>query len=146
MDKATGGIAASKGHQKRSSCDVGMPYLEATCQHILCSKIHDINLLHCAKENKPYTYFPMAFAIMCLLVAVVIQSGRSLPGLAKHQCAQECHCEKSGEISHTYASISMYYNSIGISVSKLSLCCTDCGNKPLQHYWPLSLRPPSQSS
>ena len=51
----------------------------------------------------------MAFVIMCLLVAAVMQSGRSLPGLAKHQCAQECHCEKSGEISHTCASISMYY-------------------------------------
>ena len=43
MDKATGGIAASKGRQKWSSCDVGMHYLDATCQHILCNKIHDIN-------------------------------------------------------------------------------------------------------
>ena len=86
MEKAAGRVAASEGHQRWTSCDVGMHYLDASCQLVLHSKLfistsHYNSAKQWQIDNNAYISAGVAFILVYSSIAAVIQSGKTLPGL-----------------------------------------------------------------
>ena len=110
-----------------------------------------ISISHFAKNhtyqrnNNIYMGLGVAVVLCCVTIAAVIQSGKPLPGLPNTRVLKSAVVRRVVKF-HIWTHFTVFLTAVLIKTPLLSSLWEQTPSCMAQHYWPLSLQPPSSSS